>query len=342
MPSKPALFAFDSGIDSDHLVAACRSWGIDELILPPAFDLEGETGRAMERGGVKLWLNLPVFFNPARLEERPGDHAVTNRGRPAVRDWCRFVCPTTPGYVDDLAERWRDLAARLHPERISLDFIRHFVFWERVSLDGSPEEIEDGCWCPRCRAMFERDTGLRVPETAPRGPAVGPLRDAWGKWKTDLISRTAKRLFDAIREGCPDARLLVKLVPWREDELGNAIRVSAGQDRAALARLVDATVPMTFSHVLGRDEAWKTAHQNDLRATTGKPTASYVQCAALFDMPPIPLERVEAELRAAVAGDWEAVPVFCFEQLAAAPEVAATVRRVLLDLTPSPASAPAR
>lgn len=278
---------------------------------------------------MSLWLNLPVFYNPGYLESHPEQYALTNRGQRAIHDWCHFVCPTAPGYVDQLVEEYRALVTRLQPERISLDFIRTFVFWELVALDGRRDVIEDACYCPRCLAEFSRETGMALPEEAPVDFLREQASGAWGRWKAQRIEAVASRLVSVLREACPRAQLLMKLIPWRESELDGAIIEAAGQDILALASLVDVVIPMAFSHILGRDLAWKEALLAHVQAVTGKPVGCYVQTNQLFREAEIPVAQVAAELEAALSQGYGAVPLFWYEQLAQSPAVIEAIRRIL-------------
>jgi hypothetical protein len=53
-------------------------------------------------------------------------------------------------------------------------------------------------------------------------------------------------------------KLIVNIhsVPWRENDFGGAIKVIAGQDRAALAGPADMISPMCYWHMLKRRPSW--------------------------------------------------------------------------------------
>jgi len=329
MAKRTAIFVFDDSLDPDRVVDACRSWGIDELILHPGFFADSCMERALARRDLGLWLNLPVFFSPDHLEEHPEDFALTCEGKRAEHGWSRFVCPTVPGFVDELAERYGALAARLSPVRISLDFVRHFVFLETVPLDGNLRDIVDGCYCPRCLAAFEAWSGYRLPKGKEVAALRGPYRDAWAIWKCNVVSAAATRLTDALREASPSSRLLIKTIPWKQADLEGAIRAVAGQDIAVLGSLADGLVPMAFSHLLGRNEDWKSALMNEVRALSGHEPLAYVQGAAILRDDSIAPQDVQKELRQALDEDGECVAVFCYDQLVEMPAVARAIRSVL-------------
>ena len=115
-----AIFAFDANVDAEKFAASCREWGIRQVILPPSFFRDDKMVRALERNAIGLWLNLPVFYNQAYLEEHPERYAVTSKGKKAIHDWCHFVCPSREEYLDKFVGDQRLLLSRLEPEIVSL------------------------------------------------------------------------------------------------------------------------------------------------------------------------------------------------------------------------------
>jgi hypothetical protein len=324
-----SMFAFDPTIDAERFARACSEWGTDTPILHPGFFRDERTARALDREGLALWLNLPVFYDPPYLESHPESYAMTNRGRPAVQDWLHFACPSREEHLDQIVKDVRDLLPRLQPAVVSLDFIRHFVFWERVELSGSFDVIEDGCYCPICLSSFERDCGEKLDREDAAAYIRAHLRKQWGDWKCRSISVIADRLFAEVRSLTPEAKLAVKTVPWRESDLGGAIRSSAGQDVRRLATDLDIMVPMAFTHILGQTPEWKADLLAHVREITGKPVLSYVQTESVDRSEAITLSQFEEELTVALAGDHAGIVVFHYEQLAASPEKAAILRKHL-------------
>ncbi len=173
-----ALFAFDPGIDPGKFAASCSDWGIRQAILAPSFFRDDRFALALNR--VDLWFNLPVFYNPEYLAQHPEHYAITTRGRKAIHDWCHFVCPSRREYLDTLVRDLRALLPRLQPTIVSLDFIRHYVFWEEVDLHSDPAAIEHGCYCPLCLDGFERFCGQRIDRNQPAAFIRSNLHAAWG------------------------------------------------------------------------------------------------------------------------------------------------------------------
>ncbi len=136
-------------------------------------------------------------------------------------------------------------------------------------------------------------------------------------------------LFGEMRTLAKDAQRGIKLVPWRVQDLGGAIRNIAGQDVPRLARNVDMTAPMAFTQVLGQNPAWKRELLDRVRKTTAKPVLSFLQTDRLIRPEEITAAQFESELQEALAPEWAGVVVFEYGQLAANPVKAAILRKHL-------------
>ena len=323
------LFAFDQTVDPDGFASSCRDWGIRQAILHPGFFRDDKMIVALHKEGVGLWLNLPVFYNVEYLERHPESYAITSQGRRAIHDWCHFVCPSREDYLDELVRDVRVILSRVHPEIVSLDFIRHFVFWEKVALSGDPASIEDGCYCPMCLMAFEKACGEKVNRDNAARYIRANLKRQWGDWKCRAIANVAERLLAEIRPLARQATFAVKLVPWMESDLDGAIRSSAGQDAAMLTRDLDVAVPMAFTQVLGQTPEWKRRLLTHVRALTGKAVLSYVQIERLIRTEEITVAQLETELDEALSSEWAGAVVFEYQQLTANPTKAGILQKHL-------------
>jgi len=99
---------------------------------------EGFTALA-SRHGIDTFVIFPVFYAPEALGEAPGLYAVSSSGQPAQEDWVEFACPSRPELRQRRVEEAVRLVGQLRPDGLSIDFIRHFVFWEMVGPDRLPE-----------------------------------------------------------------------------------------------------------------------------------------------------------------------------------------------------------
>ncbi len=328
MEKAVGLYNFDESVDPPSFSRDLRRWGIPYAILSPLFFKTSGMARALARERVKVWLNLPIFYNPAHLELHPEDYCITSSGRRAIHDWSRFVCPRRDPYVEALAAGYGALAAQLQPELVSLDFIRHYVFWETVPLAGGGE-IESGCYCPVCLDGFERAIGERVDRNAPAVWIRAHAWAAWAAWQTARIDEVTRIFAEAVRNASPASRIGVKLVPWRTDDLGGARSFVTGQEPVGMASFVDYFAPMAFTHVLGKDLVWKEALLRETKRMTGKPVMSFLQTDKLYRDEDLSLEAFQAELQSCLSDEWAGFPIFAYDQLSRSEAKADALRRAL-------------
>lgn len=322
-----SMMVFDTSVDAGTFATSCKEWGVDTPSLHPGFLEDDRMARALDAQGLRSWLNVPVFCDPKYLERHPDAYAITSQGRRAVQDWLHFVCPSRDDYLDSAIAGLRRLLARLSPAVVSLDFIRHFVFWERIALDGPSAGIEDGCYCPVCLSRFEQECGETIDRKDPAAHLHRQLLQPWADWKCRRILEVAERMFAEIRTLAPGAALAVQTLPWRESDLDGAIRTRAGQDVPGLARLAAMVAPMAYTQMLGQTARWKEQLLAHVRASTGKPVCFYVQVEALYRDGTITAEQFDSELTNARYSDPAAIMVFQYEQLAARPDKAEILRK---------------
>jgi hypothetical protein len=322
-----SLMVFDTAIDADVFARSCREWGVDTPCLHPGFLEDERMARALDGQGLRSWLNIPVFCDPKYLERHPDSYAITRFGRRAAQDWLHFVCPSRDDYLDGAIDVLRRQLARMSPAVVSLDFIRHFVFWETIDLQGPSAGVEDGCYCAICLSRFEKACGELIDREDPPAHIHRYLLQPWADWKCRRILDVAERIYGEIRAFVPGAALAVQTLPWRETDLDGAIRSRAGQDVPGLARHADFVAPMAFTQMLGQTASWKERLLAHVRAGTGKPVCFYVQAEALYRAGAITVEDFDAELTHARNGDRAAIVVLQYEQLVVEPEKAAVLQK---------------
>ena len=147
--------------------------------------------------GIKVFIIEPLFFNPDILKQDSSLYAITNKGNLTKSDWVEFVCPSNKTYKNTVLQKLENDVSNLKPDGISLDFIRHFVYWEMVGPDQCADSIEHGCFCDRCVTDFSNEAGIALPDTFidKAGRAMYILqhhKDEWTDWKCNLAPSFAK------------------------------------------------------------------------------------------------------------------------------------------------------
>ena len=257
----------------DNLFREWRGLGVNTLFMSEALLKNADFRGLVRANGMTLFLIFPVFQNPEVLKEDPGLAAVTSAGAPAREEWVEFVCPAREDYLSRRAGHLRDLVSEFSPDAVSLDFIRYFVFWEKVAPDRAPESLPQTCFCPVCLAGFEKEMGARIPSelaaTAEKAKWILETRAAdWTEWKCRIIARAVERLAGTARRAKPGVKVNIHAVPWRKDDFGGAVRSIAGQDLARIALYADFISPMCYHHMVRQSPAWVHDVVADLSAQT--------------------------------------------------------------------------
>lgn len=326
--------------DLGALFSEWKSLGIGIAFASEALAGDAEFRKRAADQGVDVFVIAPVFHNPAALDRDPALAALTSTGAPARDDWVRFVCPSHAGYRAQRVREIADVVRRVRPRGVSLDFIRHFVFWEKVAPATRHGDIPNACFCPRCVSAFASRAGIRIPEsvTGTAGTATWILAHheaAWTDWKVGLVNSMAEEVVSAVRAVDPRIRVSIHAVPWRRTDFGGAILRSAGQDFPSLSRFADFLSPMCYAHMLERDPDWIHSVVVRLHDDSAAPILPSIQVGEAY-RPGVPLTASEFEhqLREALRAPSRGVVLWNWESLAKEPEKRRVLREVLSGAPP--------
>jgi hypothetical protein len=284
---------YDPVPDTAALFREWKHLGIDTAFVSTALVESGTFLPAARQAGFRTFVITPVFFNPEYLAAHPDAWAITGRGQRAKQDWVEFVCPSLEDYRKARARYVLSLLERYRPDGLSLDFIRHFVFWEMVPPDGRIDPLDTTCFCPRCVARFEKESGLEMPAAAKASPRAAASwlfenqAEKWIRWRTGLITSWVADVVREARRIAPGVKINLHLVPWTESDYQDGpIRV-AGQDVRALAPLVDYVSPMCYAHMLHRDPAWVGRVTRELAAQVSVPVLPSIEVRESYRQEPL-------------------------------------------------------
>ncbi len=217
--------------------------------------------QALRSHHIPVYIIFPVFQNPEALQRDSSLYAITNAGNRAKDDWVAFVCPSRESYRKEKRDELSRLVSTLHPDGVSLDFIRQFVFWEMVYPGRSADSMERACYCDSCLMQFSAQYGIALPDTCQTTAQkakwiMATHTGQYDAFRCELITSLVKDLSETARQLRPGIKINLHAVPWREGDFGGAnIRVAA-QDLEQLAAYADFISPMCYSQMLRRDAPW--------------------------------------------------------------------------------------
>jgi hypothetical protein len=241
-----------------------------------------------------------------------------------VEEWVEFVCPSRENYRQAMV----DLACRLvrehDPDGISIDFIRHFVYWEKVYPERHPGSLPVTCFDSLCLHNFQSETGLTVPahmqSTGEKAEWILENHgEEWTRWRCELISSMAGDLAAAVREVKPDILVNIHLVPWAEEDFDGGRRRVAGQDLEALSKHADLLSPMTYAHMLKQKPQWIHQITEEMYLSTGARVIPSVQVGKAYLDTEFDLEEFRETITEALKAPSGGVILWSWERLIAEP-----------------------
>lgn len=154
---------------------------------------------------VHAWMHTMTCNIPRITQEHPDWFAVNGQGesavdKPAYVGYYKFLCPSQPGARAFLQQRVQELAQYAELTSIHLDYIRFPDVILAAALQpqyGIVQDREypeyDYCYCPLCRAGFEKQTG--IDPLALSDPSASA---EWRQFRCDLITRLVKEVLAPI------------------------------------------------------------------------------------------------------------------------------------------------
>jgi len=260
---------YDYQQDFNELFEDLEDIGINTIFASPELlSSKGFIPQSRNKG-FKTFVILPIFYAPELLDKDPGFYAIDQFGKPASKEWVQFACPSNEQYIDlkiDYIEKFVD---ENKPDGISLDFIRHFAFWEKIYEDTPVDSIQNTCFDANCLSKFSLEENIEIPKELQETIDIYQWikqnhYDQWISWKNELISTTVQRIVNEVKVDHPGILVNLHAVPWKRNDFNNGINTIIGQDFKTLSNYVDYISPMTYSHMLKRDPDWIHAVVNNI------------------------------------------------------------------------------
>lgn len=218
--------------------------------------------------GAKVFAEFNTLHDAAYLKDHPDAAPVGTDGKPCPPpdDW-QGICPTHPEYRAARMEAFRRALADFEIDGIWLDYHHAHASWEQAEPN-----LPDTCFCARCLARFERDSGTDLPDRPTSELAkqlLGPLKPRWVAWRCGVFTDWVKQFRTIRDETRPGALLGTFHCPWSEDDFGGALRDKLAIDLRAQSEHIDVFSPMPyharFGHVadppwIARQTAWLGRH----------------------------------------------------------------------------------
>ena len=302
-----------------------RRLGINTTFVSEILASRDEFRSLAKAMNIAVFVIFPVFYDPESLEKDPDLYAVTDQGERAKEEWVTFVCPSRSDYRRQKIELAKDWVKRLNPDGLSIDFIRHFVFWEKVYPDQTLESLVNTCFDEHCMRKFQQDTEIVIPGSMDTVPKTASwIRQnclpEWTQWKCELITSMIEEIAGEVRKIKPQILINVHTVPWRQTDFGGAVKIVAGQDFARIAPVVDFLSPMTYAHMVKCEPPWIHSVVRDIQVEADCRILPSIQVKEAYLKDRLTVEEFRAALTEALKPPSRGVVFWSWEALSSEPE----------------------
>ncbi len=239
----------------------------------------------MRARGLRTFEATSVFFQPSVYASRPDLRPVDANGFVMEQyGWYVGLCPSSPAYLAERAALIEEVAGELQSDGLFLSFIRFPGFWEMWMPDTPRSSILEYCFCERCLARFQQETGHSLPDgpTKMRSAILQhELRDEWTRWKCGVIAGVIATLKGAMRRAVPDADVLINGLGFSRNDYDNAVAEVLGQDVEALSAVAEHLELMLYDQISRREgPQWVAESTRAARARTSMTVLASLQTKA--------------------------------------------------------------
>lgn len=283
-----AIKIYEVPSDLESFFNKIRQLKVDSVFLGDSAIKTKDFMQELNKRSIKTYFVFRTFYNPEYLKEHPDSYALVEDGTIAKDEWVEFVCPTNPDYINYLLNRIEQVINEYNPYGISLDFIRQFIFWEKV-LDKNSFRIKKACCCSRC---------------------INDSRN-----NEEVITDIVKLLSEKARKVNPDIVVDLHAVPWKSDEYRVDGMSLAGQNLRDISKYVNFITPMCYSHMLNKSSSWINNLVRDQYNQAGIPIIPAIQAKECYFKEELTPEKYQSILEAAVKQPSSGVIIWSWDNI---------------------------
>ncbi len=297
------IYSYDK--DFDSLVTEWKEIGINTAFASKELASNTNFRKATSEKGIKVFVILPIFFNSEALAKDSSLYAITNKGNIAKAEWVEFVCPTQIDYRNEKVKEIAAFVKKFKPDGISIDFIRNFLYWEKVKPQTEAKDIEHGCYCQNCLHSFFAENEVKLADSLKETEQISEWiltnkAEEWANWKEKQITSMIESIVREVKKESPKTKVNLHIVPWRKEDYNAARKYFAAQDLSKLAKLTDYVSPMCYSFMLYRESEWINAVVQDLNTEAGNKVLPSIQVMESYRSDELTEKKFEEDLKAAL------------------------------------------
>lgn len=279
---------YKSPSDYNDFIDKIKLLKVDSIFVGDAAANDSDFQLYIKKQGIKVYYIFQTFYNPEYLKNHKSSYSITANGEIAKDEWVEFVCPTDPDYQNELFKKLQNVIEKYDPDAISLDFIRQFVFWEKI-YNSNSERLVESCNCARCM-------------NDPRS-------------KSEIITDVVKNLSEKARQLKSDIIVDLHAVPWMKEEYNSAGLNIAGQDLKSISEYVDFITPMCYSHMLKKEPTWINKVVKDHTSQAGIDIIPAIQSQECYLSNPLTLNEYRSVLMASLKSPSKGLIIWSWETI---------------------------
>lgn len=233
-----------------------QDYGVNAIWMGSG-SLKAEDIALLKKQRAKVFAEFNTMHEAGYLKEHPDAAPVGTDGKfsPPPDGW-QGVCPTHPGYRKYRMEAFRKTLKDYEIDGIWLDYHHSHASWEQAVPN-----MPDTCFCDRCLAQYQRDTGVALPDigTPERTKLLlGKYRTSWVKWRCGIFTDWVREFREIVNAVRPAALLGTFHCPWSESDNHKALREKLAIDLKAQAKYIDVFSIMPYHARFGhhKDPEW--------------------------------------------------------------------------------------
>jgi hypothetical protein len=246
------------GIPSEILNSdkGLRGYGVNAIFIS-SVAITAERANLIRAQGARVFAEFNTMHVGEYLKERPEAAPVGPDGSvsPPPGGW-QGICPTHRDYRRNRMNAFEAILRDCAVDGVWLDYHHSHASWERAE-----PLMPDTCFCARCIAQFQKETGIRLPDQPVSELARRLLtehRMRWIQWRCDVFTDWVREFRSIVDRTRPGALLGTFHCPWSDMEFDGALRAKLAIDLKAQARYVDVFSPMPYHARFGHaaDPGW--------------------------------------------------------------------------------------
>jgi len=311
--------------DPLNVIHQWHQMGINTAFVSKALLMNDEFRNAAKDNDIQIFLIAPVFYNPEKLEQNSNWFAINQNGGIAKKDWVEFICPTQSAYHTILADSLSQIIKTYQPDGLSIDFIRHFLYWEMVHPNTDLSELPQTCFCSHCVNEFSvtESISLKSPidsTSAVASEILSVYNVQWQAWRQKIITDAFVSLAHEVKKIKTDLKINLHAVPWLPDEENGQLLALTGQNVKAIAPHCTYISPMCYHFMVYQSVGWIADRVEGLNQLAPGKVLPSIQVGNAYRNEKISVGEYEQSIEQSLVGNSRGVVLWSWDLLEKEPE----------------------